>query len=236
MLAAIFCPAVLVAVMVTTVDFVTVNVLMLNIAHVALAGIVTDVSGAATFELELVRVSVRGVVDAAPARVILPKAFSPPGTVLGTITIVPITTGETVRVALHVAVPTVAVMLTEVVLVTAVVLIVNQALAQPAGTVTWVMGFPNASAKVTPVLVLVKPTTVPPVGAAELSVTNPVEALPPVTLGGESTTPASGLRTVNVALPLVPPPGVGLVTVMLNVPAVVRSLAGIVTLSDVGLL
>src|SRR2546425_1086129 len=37
----------------------------------------------------------------------------------------------------------------------------------------------------------------------------------------------AGLLTVNVCALEVPPPGVGFVTVMLNVPAVVRSLAGI---------
>ena len=42
-----------------------------------------------------------------------------------------------------------------------------------------------------------------------------------------------GLLTVNVCAFDVPPPGVGLKTVMLNVPGLVRSLVGIVTLSSV---
>src|SRR5438093_13201911 len=61
---------------------------------------------------------------------------------------------------------------------TGVVLTVKVALVLPAGTVTL------AGTVAAPVLLLDKLTTAPPLGAGALSVTVPVEELPPVTLDG----------------------------------------------------
>ena len=61
---------------------------------------------------------------------------------------------------------------------TGVVLTVKVALVLPAGTVTL------AGTVAAPVLLLDKLTTAPPLGAGALSVTVPVEELPPVTLVG----------------------------------------------------
>src|SRR5438094_10025375 len=61
---------------------------------------------------------------------------------------------------------------------TGVVLTVKVALVLPAGTVTL------AGTVAAPVLLLDKLTTAPPLGAGPLSVTVPVEELPPVTLDG----------------------------------------------------
>src|SRR5438034_4408710 len=61
---------------------------------------------------------------------------------------------------------------------TGVVLTVKVALVLPAGTVTL------AGTVAAPVLLLDKLTTAPPLGAGPLSVTVPVEELPPVTLVG----------------------------------------------------
>src|SRR5260370_6779436 len=69
-------------------------------------------------------------------------------------------------------------MVTEVDAATALVLTVNVALLAPAGTVT-VAGTVAAA-----VLLLVRLTTAPPLGAGPLSVTVPVEGFPPVTLTG----------------------------------------------------
>src|SRR5436309_6763353 len=61
---------------------------------------------------------------------------------------------------------------------TGVVLTVKVALVLPAGTVTL------TGTVAAPVLLLDKLTTAPPLGAGALSVTVPVEELPPVTLDG----------------------------------------------------
>src|SRR2546425_13319811 len=58
------------------------------------------------------------------------------------------------------------------------VLTVKVAVVPPAGTVTL------AGTVAAPVLLLDSETTAPPLGAAALSVTVPVEALPPVTVDG----------------------------------------------------
>jgi hypothetical protein len=69
-------------------------------------------------------------------------------------------------------------MVTAVDAATALVLTVNDALVAPAATVT----LEGTLAVV--VLLLVRVTCAPPVGAAPLSVTVPVEEFPPVTLTG----------------------------------------------------
>jgi hypothetical protein len=88
-----------------------------------------------------------------------------------------------------------------VTLATALVVTVNVAVVDPAATVTLVGTCAAA------VLLLVSDTLAPPVGAAPLSVTVPVDELPPVTLVGfrvteDKDTVAVGF-TVNVAV-LVP--------------------------------
>jgi hypothetical protein len=85
---------------------------------------------------------------------------------------------------------------------TAAVVAVNVALVAPAGTLT-------LAGTLVAVALLVSKTPAPPAGAALLSMTVPVEALPPVTLAGLSTSVArlAGAATgvsVSVALRLVP--------------------------------
>jgi hypothetical protein len=77
-------------------------------------------------------------------------------------------------------------MVTEVDEPTALVLTVKLALVAPAATVTL------AGTVATPVLLLDRLTTTPPLGAAALSVTVPVDELPPVTLDGLSVSEVRG--------------------------------------------
>ena len=93
-------------------------------------------------------------------------------------------------------------MVTDVEAVTAVVVTVKVALVAPASTVTL------AGTVATAVLLLERVTTAPPLGAAALRVTVPVEGLPPKTLVGfrvtEERVVAVGV-TVSEAF-CVPPP------------------------------
>ena len=106
-------------------------------------------------------------------------------------------------VAVLLAPPYDAVIVAEVDAVTAVVVTVNVALVEPAGTVT-LAGTVAADA------VLERLTTAPPLGAAPLSVTVPVEDEPPLTLVGFNETdesvgvPEDGVM-VSVAVWLAPP-------------------------------
>ena len=79
-------------------------------------------------------------------------------------------------------------------LTTAVVVTLNCALDDPAGTLT---DGPTCAAR----LSLISATVSPPVAAGPLSVTVPVEAVPPVTVVGDNTTDVTvGAFTVNVAV------------------------------------
>ena len=85
---------------------------------------------------------------------------------------------------------------------TALVLTVKVAVVAPLGTVAL------AGTLATPGLVLESDTTAPPLGAGPLSVTVPVEELPPVTLVGlrlsEASVGAGGV-TVSEAVCVAPP-------------------------------
>jgi hypothetical protein len=108
----------------------------------------------------------------------------------------------TVRFAVRLVLPNVAVSVTTVVLATDVVATLNAALVAPLGTVTLV----GADAAVE---LSLSDTANPPLGAAALNVTVPVEDVPPATVVGlrltaESVTADGGEFTVNVANFVVP--------------------------------
>ena len=111
--------------------------------------------------------------------------------------------GATVRAAVRVTVPALAVMVATVDAVTDTVLTVNVALVAPAATVTL-----NGTAAATLLLASVMPN--PPAGAADVNVTVPCVDMPPVTLAGLTLTADSEAGggtgvTVSVAERVTPP-------------------------------
>jgi hypothetical protein len=114
------------------------------------------------------------------------------------------------------------VIVTVVDVITALVLTVKLAVVAPAATVTL------AGTRAAPVLLHESDTTAPPVGAAPLNVTVPVEnCVPPVTLVGfsvneDSVTGGGGAGfTVSVAVLVVPPNAALIVTAVVTLTALV---------------
>jgi len=143
-------------------------------ATVAVAGTVAEV------ELE-VRLTVCPPVAAGPLRVIVPVEDDPPDTVAGLSDTV-VTTGAVIdRLAVEEMAPTVAVIVAEAFAETADVVTVKVPVVAPAATVT-------EAGTVALVLFEARVTTVPPVGAAALSVTVPAEDVPPITVDGATDT------------------------------------------------
>lgn len=123
---------------------------------------------------------------------------TPPTTDVGfsetAVTVGPVTPS----VAVTWVVPVVAVMVSEVLVPTPVVVTVKVAVVAPAATVTVVGGFADGPLEA-------KPTVRPPVGAGPLIVTVPVEEAPPRTeVGLTDTAVAIGALTVSVAVAGVP--------------------------------
>ena len=161
---------------------VVVVVVIVNVADVAPAGIVTDAGTRARVALLLLSVTVVAVVDARLS-VTVPVELVPPRTDVGfrLSALNVIGAWLTVRVAVFVTAPAVAVMTALVVALTAVVVTVKVAVDAPAATVT-------DEGKAAATLSLDRLTTTPPVGAGEPSVTVPVTFVPPLTAVGLTAT------------------------------------------------
>lgn len=116
-----------------------------------------------------------------------PALGDPPVTVAGSM-VTPVTSnGTTERFPNVVTIPALAVSLTTWAVVTALCVIVNVAVSEPAGTVTVAGTFASAG------LALVRVTTMPPVGAGPFSITDPVTTVfdPPTTRSGAEPIPSS---------------------------------------------
>jgi len=190
-----------------------------------------DVTNACSVAVELVLV-------ASTFKTWSPTAYS--ATVMATVSAAGGGGGVTVSGAVTLAPPKDAEMVAELVAVTDTVVTVKVALVAPAAIVTL------AGTLATTALLLESDTSAPPLGAAEVSVTVPVEVLPPTRLKGLNVSDdkvgvgggggASGF-TVKVADWVTPPPETEIVTTVCTVTAPVKMLkppvvtpAGIVTL------
>jgi hypothetical protein len=173
-----------VAVMVTVVDVVTALVVTGNVAVVLVERTVTEAGTVAAAVLLLDSVTTAPPVAlSVTVPVDVPSPFTMSGVRDSDVTAGG--GGFTVSVAVLVAPPRVAVMVTVVDVVTGLVATVNVAVVPPGGTDTL------GETVTTPVGLLDSVTTTPPAGAAALSVTVPVDAPPPVTLVGLRLTPDS---------------------------------------------
>ena len=174
-----------VPVIVTVVVLVTEVVVIANCAVVAPAATVTlPGTEAAVFDLE--RVTTSPPLPAALESVTVPVAPLPPTTLVGLTAMedrvgVADAAGFTVSAVVRDAPLYDAVIVTAVEVVTLLVVTVKVLLVAPAGTVT--LAGTDAALELSE-----SETTAPPLGAAALSVTVPVEELPPVTLVGLTVT------------------------------------------------
>jgi len=194
---------------VAEVEMRTKDVLTVKVTLLAPAGTIT-LEGTLAAPLLLERKTCAPPAGAGPVRVTVPVEDWPPKTFAGfSVNEESVGAGGGAGVTVSetdlVTPPYAAEMLTVVDAATALVLTVNVALVAPAATVT----LEGTLAAV--VLLLESVTTAPPVGAAPLSVTVPVEEFPPVTLVGfsvnEESVGAGGGAGVTVSeADLVTPP------------------------------
>lgn len=184
----------MVAEIVTEVVLDTVLVVTVKVALVFPAGTVTLAGTVATEVRLLDNETTAPPAGAGPDKVTVPVEGVLPFTVVGFSESALRTGALTVRVA-ECEVPAVAMIASEVLLATGFVVTVNVAVVAFAATVT----LPGTCA--TAGLALERMTTVPPDGAGPLSVTVPVDELPPVRDAGLRETVLSvGAVTVSVAV------------------------------------
>jgi hypothetical protein len=179
-------------------------VVTVNVALVAPPATVTVDGTVADDGLPLDSDTTAPPAGAGPLSVTVPVEGLPPTTLDGFTPneLNPTATGVTVRGAVRVTPPYTAEIVTAVEPDTGLVVTGNVALVAPAATVT-LDGTVAAN-----VLSLLSDTTAPPAGAGPLSVTVPVEGLPPTTLDGftpnELNPTATGV-TVRGAVRVTPP-------------------------------
>ncbi len=189
-------------VIVTGVDALTAAVVIANVALVLPAAIVTLAGTVAAVVLLLDSVTTAPPAGAALVNVTVPCGVAPPVTLVGLTETAESDAGggggATVKTALLVAPPNEPEIVTGVDEATGCVVTVNVLLVLPAATVTL------AGTVATAVLLLDSVTTAPPLGAAALRVTVPVEELPPTAVAGltvteESVAEAAGGFTPSAA-------------------------------------
>jgi len=156
---------------------------IVKVADVEPAGIVTLAGTTALGEFdEIVKAAPPG--PAWPLSKTVPVADIPPRTEEGEMVNPLIEAGVIVRLAVFVVPARVAEMFANVAAVTPDVVTVNVAVLEPAATVT-------DAGTVAAALSEANATDIPPAGAAPLSVTVPIDGVPPRTLDSESDNPVN---------------------------------------------
>jgi len=208
------------------------KVVDVNVAVVAPAAMVTD-AGGVVCELEAERLTTMPPVGAALLIVTVPVVLLPPRTVVG-FNVKPVSTGAlTAKVAVAVAEPVVAVIVSDLLADTATVVAVNVPVFCPAAIVIDAGTVAEASLDDSV-------TVIPPVGAMPVKVAVPVEETPPPTVAGLSATVViTGVLIVSVAVSGFPSLVAVIVAVALAVTAVVVTVKVAVvapakTVTDVG--
>ena len=179
---AVFATPAAVAVSVTVVFASTPSVVTAAVPVFAPARTVTDGGSVAAWVFELVSVTTVPADGAFPVRVTVRVALAPPVTLVGATLAALIAGALTESVAVFVTVPRTPEITELALLACGDVEAVKVFVFVPTATVT------EEGTVATPVLPLERATTFPPVGAFALSVTVPVETVPPVTLVGLSET------------------------------------------------
>jgi len=188
-----------VAVMVTVVFVATGKVVTANVPVVAPPGKLNVAITEATPVLLLPSATVKPAAGDGPFSVTVPVEPLPADTAAGLNVTETITAAFTVSVPVAMLAPSVAVTVTGVLVATPTVVAVNVAVFVPPVTVTF-MGTVAAG------LLLPRVTVRPAAGALALSVTVPVELVPPVTVAGLNATLVTvGGSTVNVAVTMTVP-------------------------------
>ena len=171
-----------IAVIVTEVLLATGLVVMVNVAVVAPAATVTLDGTCVAVVLLLDSVTTAPFEEAGPVNVTVPVDEDPPITEVG-LKLTPLrVSAVTVKLAVLVT-PKIAVIVTEVLLATGLVMMVNVAVVAPAATVTL------AGTCAAAVLLLDSVTTAPPAGAGPVNLTVPVDEIPPTTEVGLTVRP-----------------------------------------------
>jgi hypothetical protein len=183
---------------VTEVLLATGLVVIVNVAVVAFAATVTVAGTCAAAVLLLDRVTAAPPAGADPVRVTVPVEVVPPVTEVGLRVTVLSAAAVTVRAAVFVT-PRFPEIVTEALLATGLVVMVNVAVVAFAATVTL------AGTCAAAVLLLDRVTTAPPAGAGPFSVTVPVDEMPPTTeVGLRETVLNAAAATVKVPVFVTP--------------------------------
>jgi hypothetical protein len=184
-------------VIVTGVSAATGNVVAVKVPVVAPAATVTDAGTEAAAVLLEVRVTTAPPAGAGLASVTVPVEDVPPSTEAGDTATERRAAAVTVRTTGRLTLLKVAVIVTGVFVATPTVVAVKVAVVAPAATVT------DAGTWATAVLLEVRVTAAPPVGAGPLRVTVPVEDMPPTTeVGTKPSVRRTGRVTVRIAVRL----------------------------------
>jgi hypothetical protein len=175
------------------------GVVTVNVTLLASAATATLAGAIATRSSLLESAMIAPPVGAGPLRVTVPIEEAPPETLVGLRLTDDNVGGVMVRTALRITPRYVAAIVARLRADTEFVATVNVAVVAPAATVT------AAGTVALAVLSLESATAAPPAGAAALSVTVPIEALPPATLVGLTVRKDRLGAIVRMALLVTPP-------------------------------